>query len=305
MPNPEEEAVLRLVEAKGPRTGLEVKREVDIDPALLWRTCQASPGLLVRALGKRYLRLDRRVDGFARLSPSILREFYSYAVVGPAGDPGLVERRSAEVLDGIRKISRRKFELARRMTAEITAEFADEADRSPRPCFIIAGDIVYGMAHDVPRPERSTGKLVRGSDIDLVVVVDDGLPEALVRRLDEIVHRKKYRMLIDPAVNEEIDYKIKRLGRIREQARFDDFKSMVAVKILHEGLLLDGSRELFEAVKAILRENGLPARLEELEKSAAVSRENAEEMLRTGRLDDETIKATSLFYSAEEFEEFE
>ena len=30
------------------------------------------------------------------------------------------------------------------------------------------------MAHDVPRPERSTGELVKGSDIDLVVVLEDG-----------------------------------------------------------------------------------------------------------------------------------
>jgi len=36
------------------------------------------------------------------------------------------------------------------------------------------------MAHDAPRPERSTGKLVKGSDMDLVVVVDDLFPKELM-----------------------------------------------------------------------------------------------------------------------------
>jgi len=39
------------------------------------------------------------------------------------------------------------------------------------------------MAHDVPRPEMSTGKLVKGPDIDIVVVVDDLFPERLTERL--------------------------------------------------------------------------------------------------------------------------
>ena len=37
---------------------------------------------------------------------------------------------------------------------------------------MLAGDIVYGMGHDAPRSERSTGQMVRGSDVDLVVITE-------------------------------------------------------------------------------------------------------------------------------------
>jgi len=46
----------------------------------------------------------------------------------------------------------------------------------------IAGDIVYNMAHNVPCPERSTGKLVKGSDMHIVVVVDLLIPTRLTER---------------------------------------------------------------------------------------------------------------------------
>ena len=68
---------------------------------------------------------------------------------------------------------------------------------NPPLCFIIAGDIVYNTAHDVPRPERSTGGLVMGSDIDLIVVVDDHLPDTYIHKLDKLIYQQKYRMLIN------------------------------------------------------------------------------------------------------------
>lgn len=300
-----EQTIIGLIEEKGPSTGFEVQKGTDADSLFVWKTCRTSRELRARTLGTRYMRLDRHVDGFARLSPSILREFLTYTVVGLAGDPGTHEKRCAEVLGRIREISRSKFELARQMIAEVMEEFRDSAVRDDGICFMIAGDIVYNMAHDVPRPERSTGKLVRGSDIDLVAVVGDDLPDNDIHRLDELIYRKKYRMLINPSVNEEVDYKIKRLGLIREQACFDDFKRMVAIKILHEGLLLYGSEDVYRAVKEIIREKGLAERLGELEGLARVFRDKAERSILDGSLDKETIRETHLFYSAEEFEEFE
>jgi hypothetical protein len=191
------------------------------------------------------------------------------------------------------------------MVGEIMEQFEDGESGNHQICFIIAGDIVYDMAHDVPRPERSTGRLVKGSDIDLVIVVDDNIPDTSIKRLDELIYQKKYRMLISPVINEEVDYKIKKLALIRNQARFDDFKHMVAIKILQEGLLVYGSEDLFHSVKAIIKENGLPEKLDELEKLAEAFRNKAENSILDASLDKEEIKKTHLFYSAEEFEEFE
>jgi len=305
MLNLEQDIIVNLIRTKGPRTGLEIKKEIDIDSLLVWKACKTSQKLRVRTLGRRYMRLDRHVDGFARLSPSILREFLTYSVVGLASDPNPLEKRCMEVTERIHEISKFKFELARQMVSEIVEEFEGQASTSHQICFIIAGDIVYDMAHDVPRPERSTGRLVKGSDIDLVVVVDDNLPDVSINKLDELIYRKKYRMLISPAINEEVDYKIKRLGLIRNQAHFDEFKHMVAIKILQEGLLVYGSEELFNAVKTIIQQNGLPEKLDELERLAKIFRKKAEESILDNSMDKEKIKEMHLFYSAEEFEEFE
>jgi hypothetical protein len=305
MPSREQDSIVDLIRTKGPCTGFEIKKEIDVDSLLIWKICKTCQKLEVRTLGKSYLRLDRHVDGFARLSPSILREFLTYSVIGLASDPDLLEKRCIEVIDRIHEISRLKFELARRMVSEIMEEFEDGVSENHQICFIIAGDIVYDMAHDVPRPERSTGKLVKGSDIDLVVVVDDNLPDTSINRLDELIYRKKYRMLINPVVNEEVDYIIKRLALIREQARFDNFKHMVAIKILQEGLLLYGNESLYRTIKTIIQENGIPERLDELEMLAKISRNKAEESILGNSLDREKIKEMHLFYSAEEFEEFE
>lgn len=305
MQSPVQDIIVDLIKTKGPCTGFEIKKEVDADSLLVWQACKTSQQLQVRTLGKRYMRLDRHVDGFARLSPSILREFLTYSVTGLADDPGPLEKRCREVIGRIHEISRSKLELARQMVSEIMEEFEDGASKDHQICVMIAGDIVYDMAHDVPRPERSTGRLVKGSDIDLVVVVDDALPDASITRLDELIYRKKYRMLINPVINEEVDYKIKRLGLIRNQARFDDFKHMVAIKILQEGLLVYGNEDLFHTVKEIIRENGLLERLDALEKRAQAFRAKAEASILDASLDKEQIQKQHLFYSAEEFEEFE
>lgn len=298
--------IVDLVRKGGPRTGFEIAKEVgDADSLPIWKVCKSSPELHVRTVGTRYMRLERNVEGFARLSPSILREFLTYSVVGLAADPEPLEKRCGEVAGRIREISGYKLELARGMVFEIMEEFRAEVPGDHRVCFIIAGDIVYGMAHDVPRPEHSTGKLVKGSDIDLIVVVGDAFPDASVARLDRIIYGKKYRMLIDPAVNEEVDYIVKKLAAIEKQALFEDFKHKVAIKILHEGVLLYGSEELFDTVKTILKDHGLDERLGELERQARTHREDVEEALLNDRLDKETIRNTHIFYSADEFEEFE
>jgi hypothetical protein len=305
MLGPVQDIIVDLIKAKGPCTGFEIKKEVDADSLIIWQTCKTSPKLRVRTLGKRYMRLDRHVDGFARLSPSILREFLTYSVTGLAGDPDPLEKRCRAVIGRIHKISRFKLGLARQMVSEIMEEFENGVSKNHQICFIIAGDIVYNMAHDVPRPERSTGRLVKGSDIDLVAIVDDTFPDASIARLDELIYRKKYRMLVNPAVNEEVDYKIKRLALVKDQARFNDFKNMVAIKILQEGLLIYGSEELFHTVKKIIRENGLPEKLDALERQAKAFRVKAETSILDAGLDKEQIQKLHLFYSAEEFEEFE
>ena len=300
-----EERIAECIRTHGPLTGAEIHEHVRGDGLALWHLCHSSGILETRTLGRQYLRLDSQVEGYARLSPSILREFFTYSVTGLRGEPEALERRRLEIAASIETISREKYELAGRFIEGIRERFGDDWPEESL-CVILAGDVVYGMAHRVPRPERSTGKLVDGSDIDLVVIAADDVPDALVERLDETIYQGKYMALVTPSIREEIDYVVKKMARVDEQLRFDTFKHMIACKILDEGVLLHGSAAMFGDIKARLRDQGIAERLENLEEQACASRVAAlEYLLRHCATGDMGREVRKLFYSSEESEEFE
>ena len=290
---------------KGPLTGAELLETLGDDALLLWRACKLSEQVAIQTIGCRYLRLDSKIEGFARLSPSILREFLTYSVIGLAWDQDSLARKASEIASHIKEVSRAKLELARNIFSTVLSGLENDVLIKERACILIAGDIVYDMAHDAPRPERSTGKLVKGSDMDLVVVVDDLFPRELTERMDEMIYREKQNILITPHLREEVDYVVKDLARVREQMGFDTFKRMVACKILQESTLLFGKQDLFEAIKSMLLEQGITEKLMRMEENAAIFRRDAEATLL--REDPEKIKNEGLylFYPTEESEEFE
>ena len=308
-----EERIAECIRAKGPLTGAELQEHIKSDSLPLWQTCHSANALTTRALGRQYLRLDAQVEGYARLSPSILREFLTYSVIGLAENPEALEQRAREISTRIEEISQEKHDLARRFIEDIRDRFKTAASGNAagdwpedRLCAILAGDVVYRMAHRVPRPERSTGKLVDGSDIDLVVVLADDVPDDFAERLDDAIYKSKYMALITPTVREEVDYVVKKMARVDEQLHFDTFKRMIACKILHEGVLLHGSSAMFGTIKSRLRELGIADKLEDMEKQAATSRKARQEYL-LHHCSAATMKSAdrTLFYSAEESEEFE
>lgn len=299
-----QQAVVDLLDRTGPLTGAEIHRALGGEVFRVWQACRPSPRIESRRVGRRYLRFDRQVDGFARLSPSILREFLTYTVVGRAGDPA-VEHRAGEVRAHITEVSRQKRDLAARLITEIAGRFGDDTRGGHWFCAVLAGDIVYDMAHDVDRPERSTGVMVRGSDLDIVVVVRDAVPEELVAPLDRAIYEQKAYYLRGPAFREEIDYVVKRFTKLEEQTRFDTFPRMVACKIFDESVLLGGSPDLFAAGKALLAGRGIVRRLRDLEQSARRAREQLEETLLTADEPTPARGGAVGFYSHEETAEFE
>ena len=106
-----EEELVNILAKQGPLTGQELSNEIACDPLLLWRACRSSRNLAIRIVGTRYLRLDRRIDGFARISPSLLREFLTYTVVGLSRDPSPMVRKALDIESHIRAVSRTKSEL--------------------------------------------------------------------------------------------------------------------------------------------------------------------------------------------------
>lgn len=305
-----EDRIIGLLRERGPQTGAQLRNALGDDGFAHWKTCMGSERIEVRRVGQRYLRLDKKVKGFARQSPSILREFRTYSMVGLAAEPAALDAATNTLAARVRDISAAKLKMATRFISEIGGRLAEDGREcdgaaEDRYCVLLAGDIVYEMGHDAPRPERSTGTMVRGSDVDLVVIMNDGAPDGLKDRLDDAIYQQKYRYLINPSIREEIDYVIKDLARIGEQAAFDTFNHMVSCKILDEAMLLYGNHELYKAAKSVLEDHGIRQKLAALEAAASHARELAEQHLLNRDatcLDDDELY---LFYTSEESEEFE
>lgn len=299
-----DEEIEALLGKAGPLTGFQLWKTTGGDLMDLWRTCMMSERIEVRRIGVDYLRLDRRIEGYARLSPSVLRGFLTYSVAGLHGDPE-IHRKAGLIEDHIRQVSRAKMEIALNTVSGIIERLDEGACLAAEMCTIVAGDVVYDMAHDMPRPERSTRKIVNGSDMDLVFVMADHVPDRLRRRLDEAVYEEKIRLLMAHHLKEEIDYVLKDITRVAEQLSFDTFPRMVACKILNEGKLLYGNRPLFESVKRMLDEKGITGRLHSMEFTAGRFREQAQEALLKPGAGKASGDGRFLFYPAEESEEFE
>lgn len=292
-----------LLELRGPLTGKEIREHIPSDLFDLWRYCNTCPNLIHKTVGSRYLRLDKSVEGFARLSPSILREFCNYTVVGLADRSEALDARARQVHQEIVRISSRKQELARSIISGIVDSQQDSDLIRENVCFMIAGDVAYQMAHLEPRPESSTGEFVNGSDLDIVVVVRN-LSDSIVQRLDAAIYDRKYFLMRNPGHREEIDYVIKDLSKVYSQLDFLDFKSMVASKVMEEGVFLYGYQDLFHEVKNLVKEKGIPEKLAALSEIAAQKRENARRELLTFSepVMNETLR--HLLYTTEEREEF-
>jgi len=299
--NMKEEEIVEILADTGPLTGAELVEKTRTEVLLLWQICRRSPAIRLEITGSRFLRLDRVVQGYARLSPSIRREFLTYTLVGLNSQAEALGEESEKLKQETERISRAKLALAGESIESAVAALPDKEIVLEKACFIIAGDVVYGMSHTVPRPEKSTDEMVHGSDLDIVVVVEDDLGAEIVDSLDRCIHKRKHLLLVNN--REEIDYLIKSMSRVREQLRFDIFSSMVACKILDEGKLLCGSAAAFRTVKDLVVEHGIPQRLADMERQAAANRELAEaRLLELGAREDES-EYYSLFYTQAEGDE--
>jgi hypothetical protein len=292
-----------LLANHGPCTGAELMDLVDVEVLPLWKACCMQPGIVMRRVGRRYLRLDRTVEGYARLSPSIRREFLTYTVVGVAGQMDEIAARCLELQRGFVCVSQVKRGLARDVIRRIVESSPNRERLRAHVCYMIAGDVTYGMAHTVERPEPSTGRPVRGSDLDVVVVSDTEFTESEREALDGMIYQEKWYLLVMPQVREEIDYVIKDMAKVRTQLPFDSFRHMVACKILHESELLYGSEELFVRIKQLVDEFGIPDKLAQLEERAIQDRNMAERQLVELPVAACTSACQHLFFTTEEREE--
>jgi len=294
--------IIDILKENGPLSGKELFERSRTDSLSIWRTCIKSKKITTKIIGKRYLRLDRHVEGYARLSPSILREFLTYTIIGLDKDIVEIKKKAEELNKEIVKVSNEKFNLSKEIISRIVESQINNEEIKKKATFIIAGDIVYNMAHRDPRPESSTGMIVNGSDLDIIIVTDN-ISDNIIKELDHSIYNEKYYLLKMPAYREEIDYIIKDITRVKKQSEFNSFEFMVASKILNEGKLLFGSKKLFENIKRILKEKNISQKIKKLEENAIKDRKKAKSHLlrkKVTLLDDDYKK---LFFTTEETEE--
>jgi hypothetical protein len=293
--------ITAILAQTGPLTGAQLLERTRMDVFSLWQTCRRAPSIRFETSGRRFLRLDRHIEGYARLSPSIRREFLTYMFVGLDSQAEALRARAAALRNEIREISRNKRDVALDAIESVVRQLSSKDAVLEKACFLLAGDVVYEMSHRVPRPEKSTGEMVQGSDLDIVIIVEDDLALEVVDVLDRAIHKRKHLLLIND--REEIDYLIKTMSRVREQLKFDIFSSMVACKILDEGRLLYGSPAVFQKTKDLLVSYGIAERLRDLERQATFHRESAETQLMQAGSEKDSSEYLNLFYTHAEEDE--
>jgi hypothetical protein len=294
--------LLKVIADSGPLTGKDFVRKTGLEIFEAWKFCASSPLVVTRTVGRRYLRLDQKVEEFARLSPSIMREFLNYMVIGLPAQEQAIAILAGQIADDIAAISARKINLARETITRLIEHHHSGNEIAAKSVFIIAGDVVFDMAHAEPRPEASTGELVKGSDLDIITITDD-LPVSLTAELDDLIYREKYNLLMNPASKEELDYIIKDLDLVFEQLNFKDFKAMVASKILAEGQYLFGSEEIYARVKEMIEKKAVTGKIAALEEKAIRDRLMAEKELIEAPSSTNYDQLMALFYTTEEKEE--
>lgn len=293
---------MAVIAEKGPLTGKDLQLETGMNTFDAWKYCTGSDKITTRIAGTRYLRLDQKVEGYARLSPSIMREFLNYTVIGLNREQAEINRKVSEIEAEISAISRKKIGLARNTVEQLLRDHPSQEEFLDKATFLIAGDVVFGMAHTEPRPEFSTGELVKGSDLDIIAITED-LSEKMLEELDSMLYKEKYILLMNPVAKEEMDYIVKDISTVRQQLLFDDFKNMVASKIIFEGDYLCGSRVIFDRVKELTVEYDIPGKLNDLEKKAITNRVEAEKTLLKTPEKADLDELMALFYTTEEKEE--
>ncbi len=292
-----EAEILKILGQHSSVLGVEIAEALGNRYFEIWRTCHNSSKIYSTPFGHYYLRIDKKIEGLARLSPSILRDFLTYTRISTLDNfEKAISDAESSRLEHVR-ISDEKREIARQIIAETLPE-----DVIAHTGILIAGDVCRNMAHLVPRPERSTGKLVRGSDIDLIFIIEnDG---ELRGEIEGRISEAKAIYLQHPALREELDFVVNTLDHYHKASCFKGVHDMISCKAALEGQYLAGSKEILKKSTDILLRAQIPRKVIKLTEKAFSDRLRAMERLRK---DPDVIglpKERRLFYYSDEIWEF-
>lgn len=297
-----EARVVEAIREKGPRIGKELAFDLPDVPSLaLWQACYKSRELHISHFASYYLRFDITRDDQVRLSPSILRDFLSFTLFGLPGQRDQMIERQGTLSNYHREVSKEKIAVAQDVMSNLLVQMPREVRANL--CAFIAGDLAYFLAHNEPREHAGIGEMIKGSDIDIIVIHQDLAPD-IVEGIENDMTQLKNFYLRHPNHRHEIDFVVKSRAKMERQFRYTDIHDKIASKIAYESMFLGGSLPLYMAVRDTMKRTGVDELIEMDFAHALQDRKNAMRTLlewTSGELDDET---RSLFYFSQERVEF-
>ncbi|MBU1288600.1 MAG: hypothetical protein KJ871_12835 [Alphaproteobacteria bacterium] len=298
-----ESHVIALLNLHGPLIGKQLSDKLPEIPKLaLWQACYQSRALQVSHFASYYLRFDITREDQVRLSPSILRDFLSFSLFGLPGQRDQMIERQGTLSNTHREISREKIALAQQVMKSLFLDLPREIRSSM--CAFIAGDLAYFLAHNEPREHLVSGEMVKGSDIDIVIILNDELPDTIQRKIDADMIALKNYYLRHPQYRHEIDFITKRQSTMLKQFHYTDIHDKIASKIAYESMFLGGSLTLYMEVRDAMVATGVDRLIEADFEHALKDRKHAMQTLLQVSSDDIDDETRSLFYFSQERVEF-
>lgn len=297
------EIILALLDEHGPMLGKELHAHLpDMSNLELWQACFTSDNLQISQFSRYYLRFDITRKDYIRLSPSILRDFMSFTLVSRGSQRNKVAERLVRLSNEHREISRWKTSLARNVLSDVFTSLGEQ--KSSQVCAFIAGDLAYFLGHNEPREVAALGEIVKGSDLD-IVIVHKGLSDEDVKKIEEHMLVAKNYLLRTPSLRQELDFIVKPLSRMYEQFAYKTIQEKIASKIVYESLFMAGSVSLYSAIMEELRHSGVQDQIaQDFDKGLADRSSAVSKLLGSDRAALDT-DARSLFYFSQERIEFE
>lgn len=293
--------IIRALVDHGPLTGNELLRAIgDVDKFELWRACFRYNTLQISSFARYYLRYDLKIDDYLRLSPSIIRDFLTYTLIALPHQRGELHRRQLILCNQHRDISVAKLRIVTELFAEINDRVTPQTKAAT--CAFVAGDIAYFMGHSEDRPSPATGEMMRGSDIDIVIVHTDDARADDIALIDRHLYARKPILMKHPDYRQELDYIIKPLDRVSAQAAYESIQDKIACKIIYESVFMWGSPRVYVDVRAAIERQAIHDRIQADFASAIEDRARAvDEILSSPTVSPET---KALFYASQERVEF-
>lgn len=288
---------------KGPQIGKELAAAMPDVPVLaLWQACYRSQKFHVSHFASYYLRFDITREDKVRLSPSILRDFLSFSLFGLPGQRDLMIERQGTLANMHREISLEKLSVAQQAMKQLFVSLGK--DIRSQLCAFIAGDLAYYLAHNEPREHAASGEMVKGSDVDIIIILSESLPDEVKERIDTEMIALKNFYLRHPEYRHEIDFICKRKSVMERQFQYSDIHDKIASKIAYESMFLGGSLTLYMEVRDAMVRTGVDRQIEADFDHALKDRKFAMRALLQAPGDAIDEETRSLFYFSQERVEF-